>query len=217
MKSAAHISAAQLKANRENAARSTGPRTEAGKNRARLNGLRHGLAGDTVLMPYENRTEYEAFVAETIQNLQPESDAECSLAAAIADTHWRLKRLRAVEENILVSPEDSPRAVDARQLALLSLYEQRIQGALRTNAAELARLQSERKAARERALEEAMHLFQLNESKGAACTDTPTGFGYSNAEIARRLDRKRRLERAKALFETGSAPTSRGPHGLHLV
>jgi hypothetical protein len=51
MSSAAHISEAQLKANRENATRSTGPRTEAGKNRARLNGLRHGLSGHTVVMP----------------------------------------------------------------------------------------------------------------------------------------------------------------------
>ena len=37
------ISEAQLKANQENAQKSTGPRTEEGKKRARINATRHGL------------------------------------------------------------------------------------------------------------------------------------------------------------------------------
>src|SRR5260370_427836 len=35
--------------NRENAKKSTGPRTEAGKQRCSLNALRHGLIGDEVV------------------------------------------------------------------------------------------------------------------------------------------------------------------------
>ena len=38
------VNARRVKANRANAARSTGPRTETGKAAARLNALRHGLA-----------------------------------------------------------------------------------------------------------------------------------------------------------------------------
>jgi hypothetical protein len=234
MSSAAHISEAQLKANRENATRSTGPRTEAGKNRARLNGLRHGLAGHTVLMPYEDRAEYEAFVGKTVQSLQPESDAELALAKSIADSHWRLNRARAIEENIFAlgaSESDDPLDSalnqaqtflnDARQIALLSLYEQRIHRTVKNNVAELNRLQAERKAARERALEEAMLLFQLHESKGIpydpaeqiVCGTATCGYGfvYSTAEIARRVDRNRRLEQAKALFQTSSKRSSHRP------
>jgi len=36
---------AQTNANRQNSRKSTGPRTEAGKNIARFNALRHGLTG----------------------------------------------------------------------------------------------------------------------------------------------------------------------------
>jgi hypothetical protein len=45
MASPALISDAQLNANRENATRSTGPRTSEGKSRTRLKGLRQGLTG----------------------------------------------------------------------------------------------------------------------------------------------------------------------------
>jgi DNA primase len=226
MSSAAQISEAQLKANRENATRSTGPRTEAGKNRARLNGLRHGLAGHTVVMPYEDRAQYDAFVAQTIESLQPESEAERALAASIADDHWRLNRARAIEENIFALGSSQGDDIldaalnqaqtflnDGRQIALLSLYEQRIHRTLKNKVAELNRLQSERKAARERALEEAMLLFQLNESKGDHYDPAMDGFGYSAAEIARRVDRSRRLQQAKALFQPSSKHFSRRPQG----
>ena len=39
---------AQIEANRRNARNSTGPRTEAGKERSRRNALRHGLAAEHI-------------------------------------------------------------------------------------------------------------------------------------------------------------------------
>ena len=51
----------QLVANRANAQRSTGPRTEAGKAVSSCNAWKHGLTAARALMPGEDPAEYEDF------------------------------------------------------------------------------------------------------------------------------------------------------------
>src|SRR4051812_10868470 len=53
-------SPARLAANRANAARSTGPRTEEGKARSRANAMTHGLAAEVVRTAEEERAAKEA-------------------------------------------------------------------------------------------------------------------------------------------------------------
>ncbi len=53
--------AARTARNRQNASHSTGPKTEAGKKRSSLNGLRHGLTGHTILLPTEDLAAYQDF------------------------------------------------------------------------------------------------------------------------------------------------------------
>jgi hypothetical protein len=52
---------AQFQANRRSALRSTGPRTEEGKNRCRTNAVRHGLTAETVIGALEDVEDYKAF------------------------------------------------------------------------------------------------------------------------------------------------------------
>ena len=51
----------QFAANRRNALRSTGPRTESGKQQSRLNAVRHGLTAETVVGSLEDAEDYKAF------------------------------------------------------------------------------------------------------------------------------------------------------------
>jgi hypothetical protein len=221
----APISEAQLIANRQNAANSTGPRTEAGKSRTRLNGLRHGLTGQTIVMPHEDRAIYEQFCADTISSLQPATDTEHALAQSIADDSWRLNRASAIEENIFAldlatSPfvngddHETDQALSqaqtyldhAREIQLLTVYAGRIARAIAKNKAELKALQSERRQAREAAFEQALLLAQLAKSKGETyqveSDSANNGFGFSTTEINRTIDRRRRLAEAVSLSRT---------------
>ncbi len=77
--------------NRANAQHSTGPKTEAGKQRSSLNALRHGLTGQIVVMPTEDLQAYQAHLnaqeqPSTIPRAPPESE---SRPEVLADTVWR--------------------------------------------------------------------------------------------------------------------------------
>ena len=51
--------AAQIEANRRNARKSSGPRTEDGKRRSRENALKHGLTGAGIALPAEDVRQVE--------------------------------------------------------------------------------------------------------------------------------------------------------------
>jgi hypothetical protein len=162
MASPAPISDAQLIANRENAQRSTGPRTAEGKSRTRLNGLRHGLTGQTVLLPEEDRAIYDKHCSDFLTELRPEGPVETQVAQSIADDYWRLNRIKAIEDNIFAlgieaDPENEPALAQAQtfldnaaQINLLSLYESRLNRAVAKKLAELRELQRLRKVGENR-------------------------------------------------------------------
>jgi hypothetical protein len=226
MSSAAQITEAQLHANRRNAEKSTGPRTNEGKHRARLNGLRHGLTGQTVVMPHEDRQAFDRHTAQILESLQPKTDRERDLVHAIANDQWRLHRAGAIEHNIFalgaqthpVKIEGADRSAnaaltqaqtfldDAKQLNLLTLYESRINRTLQRNFNELHALQTDRKAAEALGLEEAALLLQLALTEGKHYDPRPDGFGFSNTEIIRHIDRATRLTAARKLAQTTSHP-----------
>jgi hypothetical protein len=89
------VSELQLAANRVNAAKCTGPRTEEGKKRSSQNARRHGLTAQTTVMTEEDRVHHDAFVADIIADLAPVGFEETFLATSAAEEAWRLHGIRA--------------------------------------------------------------------------------------------------------------------------
>jgi hypothetical protein len=220
---------AQLIANRANAQFSTGPRTEEGKNRSSLNAFRHGLTGQIVIHTPEDQSAFQKHCDAIRQELAPVGALETTLAQAIAEDYWRLNRARALEDSIFTlglqehsDPEASNSEVDAalaqgrtwieqaRNLQLLTTYEQRIRRSIEKNTAELRTLQAARKAAIEQAEERARLLVQLAEyeakhgrnydpSNDFPPESQPLGSVFSKPSILRRLECDKRLKQAGEL------------------
>src|SRR5580658_1099083 len=222
----------------------TGPKTDAGKQRTRLNAYKHGLTGQIHLLTAAEQTAFDAHCKGICEALAPVGALEQDLAQAIAEGRWRLKRARAIESSIFAAgdlgllgfsvaaarTEDDPAQlliedtlVQARtwlakndNFLLLALYEQRINRTIERNMAELRTLRAERKAARDQALEEALLLSQLAQSKGEKydpAADFPpellgTDSVFSPAAITRLIARNQRLNEARDYAKTGVNPKS---------
>ncbi len=95
----------QIAASRANGKLSRGPKTPAGKARARLNALKTGLsAADSmiVLLPGESQYEFDAQRELLLADLEPVGAREERLAAEVIDLTWRLRRASKIEQGILV-------------------------------------------------------------------------------------------------------------------
>src|SRR5262245_16460330 len=82
----------QIEANRRNALKSTGPKTEVGKQTSRRNAVRHGLTAETVIGALEDADDYKAFEAAIIADYDAESAVERELVLRLASVLWRLRR-----------------------------------------------------------------------------------------------------------------------------
>jgi hypothetical protein len=91
------ISEKQIEANRRNALKSTGPKTDDGKARSSRNALRHGLTAAQAVLPYENQDDYEKLREGMLASYAPENTAEQALVEELANAYWRLMRLHRVE------------------------------------------------------------------------------------------------------------------------
>ena len=154
---------------------STGPKTPEGKARCRLNATRHGLTGQLNILTPEEQQAYDHHGKITLEDLAPGTDFERSLAQSIADDLWRLNRARTIESGMFAigmqnGADDTgvPQVDDAlaqthtwaheaRNLQLLTIYEQRIQRSVDKNMARLEVL----KAKREQAAKEDMRQAKL--------------------------------------------------------
>jgi len=90
----------QFQANRLNALKSTGPRTEEGKRISRRNAVRHGLTAETVIAGLEATEDYRGFEAAIISDYDAETAVERELVLRLASLLWRLRRIIAIETDL---------------------------------------------------------------------------------------------------------------------
>jgi hypothetical protein len=99
----------QTEANRRNALKSTGPRTEAGKQASRCNAVRHGLTAETVISALEDAEDYTAFEVAITADYDAQSAVERELVLRLASVLWRLRRATKMETGLFeIEAEHGP-------------------------------------------------------------------------------------------------------------
>jgi hypothetical protein len=105
----------QFEANRRNAQKSTGPKTPEGKAAVSMNALRHGLRARTVVLPGENREEFNHLCDDLEVEWHPQSRTEQFYLEQMAVSQWKLTRMEvgeaAIFEDVAISTTKSPAAV----------------------------------------------------------------------------------------------------------
>ena len=94
------MTALQLEANRANAQLATGPATASGKRRSSFNAFKHGLCGKVHIATPEESEAFARHCHAYRESLAPVGPIESDLVQLIAEDRWRLKRARAIENNI---------------------------------------------------------------------------------------------------------------------
>ena len=145
-------SARRIRANRRNAALSTGPKTEVGKQASRNNAFKHGLTSQQIVLSHEDPHAFDQLNAETFAEFAPVGLAEEMLASELAITWWRLLRVRAAETKFFASmgPGADPYLFTGIEARVFSVIERYVVTAERTWRRALKDLQIGRASCRER-------------------------------------------------------------------
>lgn len=105
----------QIAANQLNALKSTGPRTEEGKNASSQNALTHGLtARKTIVLDDENEADFLAMRAALRAHFSTDGPLEQIFVDTLAAHLWRLQRIPKFEAMLLQASTRQPsREADA--------------------------------------------------------------------------------------------------------
>ena len=91
----------QLRANRKNAKKSTGPNTPEGKARSSKNALKHGLLAKDAVLPGEDPADFDRQLTALEDWALPRNPLEHEICRQIVDAQWRMQRLSRIETAII--------------------------------------------------------------------------------------------------------------------
>jgi hypothetical protein len=152
----------QISANRENASKSHGPVTEAGRAAVRLNALKHGLRARQLVLPGESREEFDQLCQDLESEWQPQTPTERICLENMVAAQWKL--IRAENQEVLINtlPAGDP---GTKQLDSILLFQDRFQRAFERALRDLQKLQKDRRIAEEKAAAEKAATEKANAAK----------------------------------------------------
>jgi hypothetical protein len=141
------VSDRKLAANRENAKKSTGPRTERGKARSSQNAYKHGFFAKplypTTAQVTQDRSDYDDMLDGLLEHYQPVGYIENVLVEKIAADYLRSARIVRHEQAIF----GLRHPFEARSASSLPRYQTAVEHQLEKDIERLESLQARRKAA----------------------------------------------------------------------
>ena len=90
-------SSRRKRSNQQNALKSTGPRTPAGKAASSANAVRHGILSRHLILPGESREEFDELLSLLLAEQKPVGTLESAIVERMAIALWRQRRLVAAE------------------------------------------------------------------------------------------------------------------------
>ena len=191
------ISEAKLEANRENAQKSSGPKSRVGRARAAQNAIKHGLCSKFFVLESENQEHYNALLQRFIDAEKPADDIEYELVAKMVRSTWMSERaVRCQNACFQHQPQTEAEKAESRQgvyvladLDKFLRYQTTHDRAYARAAAELA------KRRKERAAQERGFVSQQRAEKKQTQNDEIFELRKMNAQLTIELKQIRILEK----------------------
>jgi hypothetical protein len=198
----APVSRAQT--NRANAKHSTGPRTEAGKQRASLNALRHGLTSQSPVLPSEDLAAFNRHVQQFLDEYRAATPTETQLVHELAHTAWRQNRIPLIEAGLFKADFTPQHLVQA--LSTLGMHGQRLSRQFQKTLDQLRTLQAERREREQKELKDAAVVLEFHKRKQIPWDPADSGFVFSKEEVERHAKRMAHVVQGRQLASTAAFP-----------
>jgi len=206
-----------IAANRANAEKSTGPKSAEGKSKSSMNALRHGLYAGTVILPEENREDYDRLYGYYQEKLEPQTTYEQDLVSQFVLIEWKRLRAELIEASLLAEYGDESATVYSATYARIMRVEAVLRRDRNKLREQLEKVQSARRreeAAKEQPAKEAPkqpeseHPITHNPSPGV-----PSGPGERSEPEP---DDEQWATKEEFLTQTGSEKNYKRPKFLEM-
>jgi hypothetical protein len=187
---------AKTEANRANAQKSTGPKTEAGKYISSRNNMRHGLRSNTKILPGEDLEEFNILSSGMLADLNPLDTTETELVNQLVDIQWRLRRAGDFEAKVLTGE-----APDFKGLNTMSLHAARLKRQFSKPLEEFETRHARNVKTHNREFPDAVKIHKADEILNRPSTLQDLGFEWTAADLDRHEARKDALKYAEEVID----------------